>query len=89
MLQRLSVALAHVKGGNTSENVQNKICQMMHSLYQAKQVPKKVYNTGFELTVRDMRFAIHFDNFAQHFFLIFVRFGNQSLIVELTFIFKK
>ena len=27
-----------------------------------------IYHTGFELTVRETRFAIRFDNFAEHFF---------------------
>ena len=44
---------------------------------------------GFELTVCETRYAIHFDNFAEHFFLIFVKFANQSLVVKLSFIFKQ
>ena len=39
--------------------------------------------SGIELTVRETRFVIHFDNFAEHFSLIFVKFANQSLIVSL------
>ena len=38
MLQRLTKALAQVKAGNTSENLQNEICQIM---YQANEIPKK------------------------------------------------
>ena len=45
--------------------------------------------TGFELTVCETQFAIQFDNFAEHFFLISVKFANQSLIVKLSFIFKQ
>ena len=30
MLQRLTKALAQVKAGNTSENLQNEICQIMY-----------------------------------------------------------
>ena len=43
MLQRLPIALAQVKAGNTSENLLNKIRQITYSLYQEK-VTKKVYN---------------------------------------------
>ena len=44
MLQRLTIAIAQVKTGNTSENLLNEICQIIYSLYQAKQITKKVYN---------------------------------------------
>ena len=39
MLQRLPIALAEVKAGNNSE-----IRQIVYSLYQSKQITKKVYN---------------------------------------------
>ena len=44
MLQRLLIALAQVKGGNNSKKLLNKIRQIVHSLYQSKEVTKKVYN---------------------------------------------
>ena len=44
-LQRLPIALAQVKVGNTSENVLNKIRQIIYSLYQAKDNTKM--NTVF------------------------------------------
>ena len=44
MLQRLPIALAPVKADNTSENLLNEIRQVMYSLYQAKEITKKVYN---------------------------------------------
>ena len=44
MLQRLPIALAQVKTGKTSENLINKIRQIIYSLYQEKEVTKKVYN---------------------------------------------
>ena len=44
MLQRLPIVLAQVQAGNTSENLLNKICQNMYSLYWAKEITKKVYN---------------------------------------------
>ena len=36
MLQRLPIALAQVKSGNTSENLLNEIRQTIYSLYRAK-----------------------------------------------------
>ena len=44
MLQRLPIALAQVKAGNNSERLLNEIRQIVYSLYQSKQVTKKVYN---------------------------------------------
>ena len=44
ILQRLPIALAQVKAGNTSENLQNEIRQIIYSLYRAKEIIKKVYN---------------------------------------------
>ena len=44
MLQRLPIALAQVKAGNNSESLLNEIRQIVYSLYQAKQITKKVYN---------------------------------------------
>ena len=44
MLQRLPIALAPVKTSNTSENLLNEIRQIIYSLYQAKEITKKVYN---------------------------------------------
>ena len=44
MLQRLPIALAHVKAGNNSENLLNEIRQIVYSLYQSKLITKKVYN---------------------------------------------
>ena len=44
MLQRLPIALAQVKPGNTSENLLNEIRQIIYLLYRAKEISKKVYN---------------------------------------------
>ena len=44
MLHRLPTALAQVKAGNNSENLLNEIRQIVYSLYQSKQINKKVYN---------------------------------------------
>ena len=43
-LQRLPIALAQVKAGNNSESLLNEIRQIVYSLYQSKQITKKVYN---------------------------------------------
>ena len=40
----LPITLAQVKPGNTSENLLNEIRQNIYSLYQEKEVTKKVYN---------------------------------------------
>ena len=44
MLQRLPTAFAQRKAGNNSENLLNEIRQILHSLYQLKEITKKVYN---------------------------------------------
>ena len=44
MLRRLPITLAPVKAGNNSENLLNEIRQIVYSLYQSKQITKKVYN---------------------------------------------
>ena len=44
MVQTLPIALAQVKVGNTSKNLQNEIREIIYSLYQEKEVPKEVYN---------------------------------------------
>ena len=44
MLQRLPIALAQVKAGNNPESLLTKIMQIVYSLYQSKQITKKVYN---------------------------------------------
>ena len=44
MIQRLPIALAQVKAGNNSENLLNEIRQIIYSLYQSKEITKKVYN---------------------------------------------
>ena len=43
MLQRLPIALAQVKAGNTSENLLNEIRQIIYSLFREREVTNKVY----------------------------------------------
>ena len=45
MLQRLPIALAQAKAGNNSESLLNEIRKIVYSLYQSKQITKKVYNS--------------------------------------------
>ena len=44
MLQRLPIALAQLKACNNSEILLNEIRQIVYSLYQSKEITKKVYN---------------------------------------------
>ena len=44
MLRRLPIALAQIKGGNNSQSLLNEIRQILYSLYQSKEITKKVYN---------------------------------------------
>ena len=44
MLQRLLIALAQVKAGNTSENLLNEIHLVIYSFHRSKEITKKVYN---------------------------------------------
>ena len=48
ILQRLPIALAQVKAGNNSGSLLNEIRQIVYSLYQSKQITKKVYNNIIE-----------------------------------------
>ena len=42
MLERLTIALAQIKAGNNSESLLNEIRQIIYSLYQSKEITKKV-----------------------------------------------
>ena len=44
MFQRLPIALAQIKAGNNSESLLNEIRHIVYSLYQSKEITKKVYN---------------------------------------------
>ena len=44
MLKRLPIALAQVKARNNSERLLNEIRKIFYSLYQSKEITKKVYN---------------------------------------------
>ena len=44
MPQRLPISLAQIKAGNNSQSFLNEIRQIAYSLYQSKEITKKVYN---------------------------------------------
>ena len=44
ILQRLPIALLQVKVGNNSGNLLNEIRKIVYSLYQSKEITRKVYN---------------------------------------------
>ena len=44
MLQRLPIAFTQAEAGSTPQNLLNEIIQIIYSLYQAKEITKKVYN---------------------------------------------
>ena len=44
MLQRLPIALAQIKASHNSKSLLNEIRQIVYSLYQSKEITKKVYN---------------------------------------------
>ena len=48
MLQRLPIALAQVKADNNSESLLNEVSQIVYSLYQSKQITKKVCSNIIE-----------------------------------------
>ena len=43
MLERLATALTQIKAGDNSENLLNEMRQIVYSLYQSKEITKKVY----------------------------------------------
>ena len=60
MLQRLPIALAQVKAGNASENLLNKIRQIIYSLFQEKKFLKSIqqYNE-FNKVIKQKEYYIY------------------------------
>ena len=50
MLKRLPIFLAQVKAENNSENLKNKIIQLLYSLYRSKQLTKIIYSNLINTT---------------------------------------
>ena len=44
MVQTLAISLAQIKAGNNSQSLSNEVRQIVYSLYQSKEITKKVYN---------------------------------------------
>ena len=49
MLQRLSIALKQVKGRNAFENLLIEIRKLIYSLYQEKEITKKIIMNSIKL----------------------------------------
>ena len=49
MLKRIPIALAQIKAANNSESLLNEIRHVFYSLYQSKEITKKVYNSIINL----------------------------------------
>ena len=49
MLKSLPIAFAQIKTTNTSENLLNEVHQIIYSLYQGREVTKKVYSNIMNL----------------------------------------
>ena len=49
LLQRLPIALPQVEAGDNSESLLKEIRQILYSLYQSKEITKKVYNNMIKL----------------------------------------
>ena len=45
MFQKIAIALAQVKAGNTFENLLSEIHQIINSLYLANKITKRKYDT--------------------------------------------
>ena len=62
MFQRLPIALAQVKAGNNSQNLLNEIRQIIYSLYQSKEITKKVYNSLNEIFIKTDTIFMNLEN---------------------------
>ena len=59
MLQRLPIGLAQIKVGNNSENLLNEIRQIAYSLYQSKEITKKIYNHKVEYSIKYKKWILY------------------------------
>ena len=59
MFQSFPIALAQVKAGNIYENLLNKICQNIYSLYLEKEIAKKLYNNIVNLIKDSIEIVKH------------------------------
>ena len=49
MLSRLPISSAHLKAGNNSEKIKNKIRQILYSLYRSKKLTKLLYKSFVDI----------------------------------------
>ena len=49
MLSRLPISLAQLKAGNNSEKLENKIRQLLYSLYRSKKLTKQLYKSLIDI----------------------------------------
>ena len=49
MLSRLPITLAQLKAGNNSEKLNNKIRQLLYSLYRSKKLVKQLYKSAIDI----------------------------------------
>ena len=61
MLQRLPIALAKIKAGNNLESLLNEIRQIVFSLYQSKEITKKVYNNIIKSIIQNHKIQYKMD----------------------------
>ena len=61
MLQRFPIALAQGEAGNNSESLLNGIRQIVYSLYQSKEITKKVYNNIIKINTMKLHSIIKMD----------------------------
>ena len=66
ILQRLLIALTQVKAGNTSENLLNEIRRIIYSLYQTREIAKKVYKNNINL-IKVFVLYFHFQYYIHEF----------------------
>ena len=59
MLQRLPIALAQVKVGNSSENLLNEIRQIIYSLYRRNYEKAIQHNNEFNKVIKQNRYYIY------------------------------
>ena len=49
MLSRLPISLAQLNAGNNSEELKNKIRQLLYSLYRSKKLTKQLYKSLIDI----------------------------------------
>ena len=57
MLQRFRITLTQIKAGNYSQSLLNEIRQIVYSLYQSKEITKKVYNNILKSIKYNIRYG--------------------------------